>query len=95
METAGHSLGSFLTNDFGDRYLYAVNRNAFNRIGSDALYRTHFGERLSAEYQFTIIIGTDSGMLVRTSSIRGYRQGRAFSSSNCPKFSALWRNRAC
>ncbi len=64
METSEHSLGPFLTNQFGDRYLYAVNRNAFNRIGSDALYRTVFGDRLSAEYQFNVIIGTDSGMLI-------------------------------
>lgn len=64
METAGHSLGPFLTNQFGDRYLYAVNRNAFNRVGSDTLYRTIFGEKLSAEYHLNIIIGTDSGILV-------------------------------
>lgn len=90
METTGHSLGSFLTNDFGDRYLYAVNRNAFNRIGSDALYRTHFGERLSAEYQFTIIIGTDSGMLVRHIVNSGIPTGSRFLFIELPEvFSAL------
>lgn len=65
MSDTTNPLGSFLTNDFGDRYLYAVNRNAFNRIGSDALYRTLFGENLLAEYQFNVIIGTDSGILIR------------------------------
>lgn len=78
MDTAGHSLGSFLTNDFGDRYLYSVNRNAFNRIGSDALYRSHFGEKLSTEYQFNIIIGTDSGMLVRYIIKSGIPTGSRF-----------------
>lgn len=63
MESTENSLGTFLTNDFGDRYLYSVNRNAFNRIGSDALYRSHFGEQLFQEYQLNVIIGTDSGIL--------------------------------
>lgn len=59
------TLGPFLTNQFGDRYLYTVNRDAFNKVGSDTLYHTYFGDKLSAEYHFNIIIGTDSGMLVR------------------------------
>ena len=63
MATIESSLGSFLVNDFGDRYLYPVNRNAFNRIGSDSLYRSLFGDELFKEFQFNIIIGTDSGLL--------------------------------
>lgn len=78
MDTAGHSLGSFLTNDFGDRYLYAVNRDAFNKVGSDALYHLYFGEKLSAEYQFNIIIGTDSGILIRHIIKSGIPTGSRF-----------------
>jgi hypothetical protein len=62
MEAAENTLGSFLTNNFGDRYLYAVNRNAFNSIGSDSLYASTYGDKLFAEYQFNLIIGTDSGI---------------------------------
>lgn len=92
METPGHSLGTLLTNQFGDRYLYAVNRNAFNRIGSDALYRSHFGEKFSAEYQFTIIIGTDSGMLVRHIAKSGIPTGSRFLFIELPEvLSALER----
>ena len=62
MSDLSNSLGPFLVNDFGDRYLYQVNRNAFNAIGSDSLYRSLYGEKIFAEYQFNIIIGTDSGI---------------------------------
>lgn len=62
MNTVESSLGSFLVNDFGDRYLYPVNRNAFNRIGSDSLYRSLYGDKLFNEFQLNIIIGTDSGI---------------------------------
>jgi tetratricopeptide (TPR) repeat protein len=62
MKTSEKALEFFLTNDFGDRYLYSVNRNAFNRIGSDSLYRSLYSDQLFREYQLNIIIGTDSGI---------------------------------
>lgn len=62
MKQAENPLGAFLVNSFGDRFLYAVNRNAFNAIGSDALYRSLYGEKLFAEYQLNVIMGTDSGI---------------------------------
>jgi hypothetical protein len=62
METFENSLGSLLVNDFGDHYLHSVNRNAFNRIGSDSLYHSLYGDKLFNEYQLNIIIGTDSGI---------------------------------
>lgn len=63
MSTTEKTHEPFISNDFGDRYLYSVNRNAFNRIGSDALYHSLFGDKLFGEYQFNIIVGTDSGLL--------------------------------
>jgi hypothetical protein len=62
MKKADSGMGAFLINGFGDRYLYTVNRNAFNTIGSDALYSSLYGEKLFAEYHLNIIIGTDSGI---------------------------------
>lgn len=78
MSDTNNTLGSFLTNQFGDRYFYAVNRNAFNRIGSDALYKTLFGEQLFAEYQFNVIIGTDSGILINYIIKTGIPTGSRF-----------------
>lgn len=71
-------LGPFLSNQFGDRYLYAVNRDAFNKVGSDALYRSFFGDKLSAEYQFNVIIGTDSGILIKHIINSGIPTGARF-----------------
>lgn len=64
MESTENLLGTFLVNKFGDRYLYSVNRNAFNTIGSDSLYASTYGDKLFVEYQFNVIIGTDSGILL-------------------------------
>jgi hypothetical protein len=54
-----------LTNSFGDRYLYKVNRNVFDKTGSDSLYQFFFGDKLFRDHSLNIILGTDSGMLVR------------------------------
>ncbi|GFO59045.1 hypothetical protein GMST_13700 [Geomonas silvestris] len=63
MRDIENNLGHFVTNAFGDRYLYSINRNAFSRIGSDALYSSLYGEKLFQEFQLNVIIGTDSGLL--------------------------------
>jgi len=65
METAESRVETFLVNEFGDRYLYSVNRNTFNMHGSDSLYRSLIGDKLFQEYQLNIIIGTDSGVFPR------------------------------
>lgn len=78
MSTDKKNLGSFLVNNFGDRYLYSVNRNAFNRIGSDSLYRSLYGEGLFNEFQLNIIIGTDSGIFPRYITKSGIPTGSLF-----------------
>lgn len=59
-----NALGPFLTNRFGDRYLYEVNRNAFDQIGSEAVYQRHFGQRLQVADKLYIVVGSDSGLLL-------------------------------
>jgi tetratricopeptide (TPR) repeat protein len=73
--TTTNNLGSFLTNQFGDRYLYNVNRNAFDMIGSDAYYRSLLGAKVFNEYQLNIIIGTDSGIFPRFIAKNGVPAG--------------------
>jgi len=58
------SLRPFITNSFGDRYLYSVNRNTFNNVGSDTLYNICYGDTLFRKYHLHIIIGTDSGLFI-------------------------------
>jgi hypothetical protein len=56
---------SFSQNSFGDRYLYRVNREAFNKLGANAVFEAFFGKPLLAENTLHIIVGTDSGLLLR------------------------------
>ena len=72
------ALGPFLTNEFGDRYLYEVNRSAFNKVGSDALYGQIFGKELFQKDTLNIIIGTDSGLLPNYVLKRGIPDGSRF-----------------
>ena len=58
-------LGPFLTNRFGDRYLYEVNRSVFDQVGSAAVYQKYFGEDFFKPNHLYIVVGTDSGVLLR------------------------------
>lgn len=68
----------FLTNPFGDRVLYEVNRDAFDRIGSAAVFRRHFGDTLWREDALHIITGTDSGLLPKHVLDHGLPNGSRF-----------------
>lgn len=65
MSLAQSELGAYLVNIFGDRYLYPVSRNTFNKVGSDTLYNICYGEKLFREYHLHVIIGTDSGLFIK------------------------------
>lgn len=72
---AGFNPGAFLTNIFGDRYLPSINRNTFDKVGSDAVFQRHFEGRLEREDSLHIIIGTDSGLLPTWLAKRGIPDG--------------------
>lgn len=55
----------FLTNKFGDRYLYSINRSVFNHSGSPSVYQNRFPELLEKEEFLYIFAGTDSGLLLQ------------------------------
>ncbi|MDO6426458.1 DUF115 domain-containing protein [Thalassotalea sp. 1_MG-2023] len=55
---------SFLTSQFGEEYLYLINRNAFEKQPSQAVFENLYDEKLQAEERFYIILGTDSGLLL-------------------------------
>ncbi len=58
-------LGPFLTNVYGERYLHSVNHSVFNQVGAEALYTDRFAETFSEERKLFLIIGSDSGLLIR------------------------------
>lgn len=70
-------MGPFLTNGFGDRYLYGINRDVFNDIGSANLFRRQL-EDLLLEDRFHIVIGTDSGLLLQYVLNTGVPQGARY-----------------
>lgn len=68
----------FVSNAFGERYLHTVNRTAFAAIGSQAVFRQHFGDRLGDEDTLNIVIGCDSGLLPEYLQHRGLPEGSRF-----------------
>jgi hypothetical protein len=68
----------FITNQFGDRFLYSVNRHCFDRVGSDAVYRSRWGESLFNEDTLYIIAGCDSGVLVNYIQKKGLPKGSRY-----------------
>lgn len=64
-QTQQNGLGPWLTNSFGDRYLYEVNRNSLNRDGASALHDALYGDLFSKENCLILVIGTDSGTLLQ------------------------------
>lgn len=69
---------NFFVNRFGDRYLYEVNRGVFDQVGAAAVFKRRFGEALFAKDCLNIVVGTDSGLLVRYLVTRGIAEGSRF-----------------
>ncbi|MDA3807201.1 MAG: DUF115 domain-containing protein [Thiomicrorhabdus sp.] len=63
--TQNLSSEAFLTNKFGDRYLYSINRSVFNHFGSQSVYHNRFQNLCEKEDTLYIAIGTDSGLLLK------------------------------
>ena len=68
----------FYVNPFGDRYLHEVNRGAFNRLGAATVFQQHFGPKLAAKDALIIVLGTDSGALLRHVQQNGVAEGSRY-----------------
>ncbi|MEZ4483731.1 MAG: hypothetical protein R2864_03765 [Syntrophotaleaceae bacterium] len=53
-----------MTNTFGDRYLFPVNREAFNRVGAETIFSKQFSCVLEQENALHVFVGLDSGLLL-------------------------------
>jgi len=82
-------LGSFISNRFGDRYLYSVNRNSFNLAGSNAVYQARWKDELFADATLYVIAGTDSGLLLDYIIKRGIPDGSRYVFVEIPEIIAL------
>lgn len=63
-EETTFDFGPFLTNPFGENYLYSLNRNTFAEIHSDEIYRSFYGADFFEENSLYLIAGTDGGLLL-------------------------------
>lgn len=54
---------SFKTNQFGDKYLYSINQEDFNLLGSKSLYEQRLKEGLFKEHHLYFVVGSDSALL--------------------------------
>ena len=75
MDISASSVGPFLVNSFGDRYLYDVNGAVFDKVGSTVVFDRHFGDALFEENTLYIIIGSDSGLLPQYVVEKGLPEG--------------------
>lgn len=68
----------FVTTPFDEQVLFEVNRQAFHRTSSSALYQRHFGNRFASEDTLFVIVGTDSGLLPRWLTESGLAPGSRY-----------------
>lgn len=54
-----------ITNQFGEQYLYAVNRSMFEQESAQERIEREFGKLLAREDSLIIFIGSDSGNIIR------------------------------
>ena len=63
--TTSQDLGPFFENKYGDKYLYSVNGSTFAKMPAPEVYKDFFGENLFKEESLFLVIGTDSGLMIK------------------------------
>ena len=71
-------MGSIASNAFGEHYLFAVNRNAFDHTDASTVFRSYYGDSLFQEDRFYVIAGTDSGLLYQYVKTQGVPKGSRY-----------------
>ncbi|MDP3334683.1 MAG: DUF115 domain-containing protein [Methylococcaceae bacterium] len=70
--------GTLKTNAFGDKYLYNINRDSFDKISAQAIFDAEFSKSLFEEDNLNIIVGTDSGLLPKYIQQHGVPSGTRY-----------------
>ena len=71
-------IGLFVCNDFGDQYLYPVNRTTFDKIGYENVITEEFGKYFFKEASLYVVIGSDSGLFVKYLLKKGFPDNSRF-----------------
>jgi hypothetical protein len=87
--TLQDDLGAIASNNFGEHYLFAVNRNLFQGTDASTVFRSYYGETLFEEDCFYIIAGTDSGLLYQYVKAHGIPKGSRYLFLEIPEILSL------
>ncbi len=68
----------FLTNNFGDKYLYSVNHNTLNKVGAHESHRLKLTSLCQTKDTLFIVIGSDSGTLLTFLNAQDISTGTLF-----------------
>lgn len=68
----------FLENQFGDTFLYSVNRKSFQKMGAEEVYGEFYGKEFFKKNTLYLVVGTDSGLLVKHITKTGIPDGARF-----------------
>ena len=82
-------IGGFVSNPFGERYLFAINRNVFEDTDASTVFRSHFGDSVLKQHTFYIIAGTDSGLLYQYIKTHGIPKGSRYLFVELPQILVL------
>lgn len=83
------NLGPFSQNQFGENYIYQVNRNTFSKIDSETRYRQAYAEALFHSNHLYVIAGSDSGLLIRYLQSRDLPEGSRYVLVELPEVLAM------
>ena len=83
------NLGPFSQNQFGEKYIYQVNRNTFSKIDSETRYRQAYAEALFQPNHLYVIAGSDSGLLIRYLQSRDLPEGSRYVLVELPEVLAM------
>ena len=69
--------GGIVSNEFGEHYLFEVNRRVFQGTDASTVFRSYFS-KIFEENTFYVITGTDSGLLYQYVKAQGVPEGSRY-----------------
>ncbi|NOQ78217.1 MAG: DUF115 domain-containing protein [Gammaproteobacteria bacterium] len=82
-------LGTLIENQFGDKYLFSVNRKIFEQLGYQANFHKEYADKFEKENTLYLITGTDSGLMVKQLLKTPPKKGSTYLFIELPEITAL------
>ena len=71
-------MGPVYVNGFGEKFFFNIIRKSFDKVTSQALYESKFGDNFFKEDSLNVVIGTDCGLLPRLFENRQLPKGTRY-----------------